>query len=80
MLSASLNKTFPFFLVSSVFMSCAKNMQQSVVCVRYELGTFWFRYLLTKDGYVLVRYVSVGYVLVLYILTETIYKLKVHDF
>ena len=41
-------------------------MQQSVVCVRYELGSFWFRYVLNKNGYVLV----------LYILTETIYKLK----
>ena len=34
----------------------------------FWLGTFRF------------GYVSVGYVLVLYILTETIYKLKVHDF
>ena len=33
-------------------------MQQSVVCVCYELVTFWFRYVLTKNGYVLVRYVS----------------------
>ena len=50
-------------------------MQQNVVCVRYELGTFWFSYVLTKNGYILVRYV-----LVLYILTEIIYKLKVCDF
>ena len=75
MLSASLNITFPFILVSPIFFIfiVQKNMQQSVVSVRYELGTFWlgpFRF-----GYVLV-----GYVLCLYILTETIYKLKVHDF
>ena len=37
---------------------------------RYKLGTFWLRYVLTKNGYVLV----------LYILMETMYKFKVHEF
>ena len=32
-------------------------MQQSVVCVRYELGTFWYGYVLTKNGYVLGGYI-----------------------
>ena len=63
--------------MSPVFLSllCQK------YATKYGLCSLRIGYVLTKNGYALVRYISVlvGYVLVLYILTEII-NLKVHDF